>query len=113
MGEWFKGSLPSSLYEALVVDCHWEIDYLRHAQDWDFEAFACFLAVFYNWKISTASEDDMVWNNERDAIFSAKSYYELLDREAACRMNFPWKVSFPTRVFFCLDSNLGMNPYFR
>ena len=104
--------------EALVRDhiryqnggVYWDLNFTRHAQDWELEAVFSFMELLYSSSAKGHGEDRMCWRGHSKDGFQVKSYYNLL-LPFAGHLG-PWKrirkTGAPPRVaFFVWAAALG------
>uniref|UniRef100_A0A2N9GC88 GATA-type domain-containing protein n=1 Tax=Fagus sylvatica TaxID=28930 RepID=A0A2N9GC88_FAGSY len=104
--------------EALVRDhiryqnggVYWDLNFTRHAQDWELEAVFSFMELLYSSSAKGHGEDRMCWRGHSKDGFQVKSYYNLLLPPPGHLGPWKriWKTGAPPRVaFFVWAAALG------
>jgi hypothetical protein len=104
--------------EALVRDhvryqnggVFWDLNFTRHAQDWELEAVFSFVELLYSSSAKGHGEDRMCWRGHSKDGFQVKSYYNFLLPTAGHLGPWKriWKTGAPPRVaFFVWAAALG------
>jgi hypothetical protein len=104
--------------EALILDhiryqnggVIWNLNFTRHAQDWELEAVSSFLELLYSSSAKGHGEDRMCWKGHSKDGFQVKNYYNILLPTAGLLGPWKriWKTGAPPRVaFFVWAAALG------
>jgi hypothetical protein len=89
---------------------YWDLNFTRHAQDWELEAVFSFMELLYSSSAKGHGEDRMCWRGHSKDGFQVKSYYNLLLPPAGYLGPWKriWKTGAPPRVaFFVWAAALG------
>ena len=105
-----KDALISAHLQVRNNQILWNLDFVRAAQDWEFESIASFLDRLYSTKVKGIGADVMLWFHSPQNGFMVRSFYRHLVRIGGC--SFPWKSIWkskaPPRVsFFIWVAALG------
>ena len=88
---------------------HWDVNFLRAAQDWELESLSNFMDMIYGTSVKGSGQDKLCWKPEKNKGFTVRGYYKVLDNGV---QSFPWKSiwmsKIPYRVaFFIWSAALG------
>uniref|UniRef100_A0A2N9G1C3 Reverse transcriptase domain-containing protein n=1 Tax=Fagus sylvatica TaxID=28930 RepID=A0A2N9G1C3_FAGSY len=105
-----KDALISAHLQVHNDQIHWSLDFVRAAQDWEFESIASFLDLLYSTKVRGIGEDVMLWLHSLQNGFTVHSFCHVLVRIGGC--SFPWKSIWQSKVpprvsFFIWVAALG------
>ena len=100
----FKDASVKDLLSYHNTTLHWDVCFIREAQDWEKDTVTEFMELLYSVKISRDKDDVLCWNPSSRDIFDLKSFYNVLHTGAA--QHFPWKSVWksktPSKVSFFL-----------
>jgi hypothetical protein len=68
---------------------HWNVVFMRHAQDWEVEMVLSLYERLYSHQIRHGAVDRLVWSLSKRGYFEVKSFYKALASQEV--VSFSWK----------------------
>ena len=91
---------PDSLVDDLVRrhkdTLHWDLTFIQHIQDWEFDSLLALLELLYANHRSGIGEDTICWGLAKSKCFNVGSYYRALS--GTPHVSFPWKIIWKSRA---------------